>query len=68
MSGDGSAGELFGADVWRAAGTKILDGVLDEYRRQLLAKGDDGETSESEGAIVQGQRLEGSHNPNAWNA
>jgi len=49
-------------------GPKILDGVLDEYRRQLLAKGDDGETSESEGAIVQGQRLEGSHNPNAWNA
>jgi hypothetical protein len=49
-------------------GPKIIDGVLDEYRRQLLAKGDDGETSESEGAIVQGQRLEGSNNPNAWNA
>ncbi len=49
-------------------GLKIIDGVLDEYRRQLLTKGDDGETSESEGAIVQGPRLESSNNPNAWNA
>ena len=35
---------------------------------QLLAKGPDGETAESEGPVVQGRRLESSNNPNAWNA
>ena len=49
-------------------GPKFLDGVLDEYRRELLAKGADGETAESEGPVVQGRRLEGSNNPIAWEA
>lgn len=49
-------------------GPKFVDGVLDEYRRQLLTKGENGETSESEGPVVQGRRLENSNNPDAWNA
>jgi aminopeptidase N len=47
-------------------GPKIIDSMLDQYRRQLLAKGLDGETAESEGPVVQGRRLENSNNPNAW--
>jgi hypothetical protein len=47
-------------------GPKFTDGMLDQYRRQLLARGPDGETAESEGPVVQGRRLENSNNPNAW--
>ena len=54
---------------WKAVhGPKFIDSILDEYRRELLAKGPDGETAESEGPVVQGRRLESSNNPNAWNA
>jgi aminopeptidase N len=49
-------------------GPKFLDTMLDQYRRQLLAKGQDGEIAESEGPIVQGRRLENSNNPNAFTA
>ena len=49
-------------------GSKLVDNLLDEYRRELLAKGPDGETTESEGPIVDGRRLESSNNPSAWNA
>jgi hypothetical protein len=49
-------------------GPKLVDTILDQYRRSLLAKGFDGETTESEGPVVQGRRLENSNNPNAWNA
>jgi hypothetical protein len=49
-------------------GPKFIDRILDEYRRELLLKGPDGETAESEGPVVQGRRLESSNNPNAWNA
>ncbi len=49
-------------------GAKALDGMLNEYRRQLLAKGPDGQTAESEGPVVEGRRLENSNNPNAWTA
>lgn len=49
-------------------GPKFLDTMLDQYRKDLLAKGFDGETAESEGPIVQGRRLENSNNPNAFNA
>jgi len=49
-------------------GPKLIDNLLDEYRRELLAKGPDGETAESEGPVVDGRRLESSNNPNAWNA
>ena len=50
------------------SGPKFLDSILDEYRRELLSKGPDGETAESEGPVVQGRRLESSNNPNAWGA
>jgi hypothetical protein len=49
-------------------GPKFTDGMLDQYRRALLAKGLDGETTESEGPVVQGRRLDNSNNPNAWTA
>jgi hypothetical protein len=47
---------------------KFTEGMLDQYRRALLAKGLDGETAESEGPVTQGRRLENSNNPNAWTA
>ena len=46
-------------------GPKALETALDFYRRNLFEKGPDGETSESEGPVVQGRRLEGSNNPQA---
>jgi Peptidase family M1 domain len=49
-------------------GPKLIDSILDQYRRMLLTKGPDGETAESEGPVVQGRRLETSNNPSAWNA
>jgi hypothetical protein len=49
-------------------GPKFIDSMLDQYRRQLLTKGLDGEIAESEGPVVQGRRLENSNNPNAWTA
>jgi hypothetical protein len=48
-------------------GPKFTDTMLDQYRRALLAKGLDGEITESEGPVVQGRRLENSNNPTAWN-
>jgi hypothetical protein len=47
-------------------GSKFLDTALEEYRRELLAKGVNGDEAESEGPVVQGRRLENSNNPNAW--
>lgn len=47
-------------------GPKFLDGVLDEYRREMLLKDAAGETVESEGPLVQGARLETLSSPNAW--
>lgn len=49
-------------------GAKFAGSLLDAYRAQLLAKGPDGETAESEGPVVQGRRLANSNNPNAWTA
>jgi hypothetical protein len=49
------------------SGSKLIDSILEQYRRMLLTKGPDGETVESEGPVVQGRRLETSNNPNAWN-
>jgi Peptidase family M1 domain len=49
-------------------GTKFIDRILDEYRRELLVKGPDGQTIESAGPLVQGRRLEDPNSPNAWNA
>lgn len=49
-------------------GPKFMDGVLDQYRRDMLAKNADGQVRESEGPVVQGRRLQNSADPNAWNA
>lgn len=49
-------------------GVKSVEMALDTYKKSLLTVGLDGETAESEGAVVQGRRLEGSNNPNASNA
>lgn len=49
-------------------GPKFLDGLLGEYRRELLVKGPDGAITEAEGPVVEGRRLESSNNPGAWNA
>ncbi len=49
-------------------GAKMTDTMLTEYRRQLLARGPDGQVTESEGPVVEGRRLENSNNPNAWSA
>jgi hypothetical protein len=46
-------------------GPKSLEVALELYRKQLLTKGPDGETAESEGPVVQGRRLESSNNPSA---
>ena len=50
------------------AGPKATETALEAYRRNLFAKGPDGETAESEGPVVQGRRLEGSNNPAAATA
>ena len=47
-------------------GPKFIDGVLDEYRRQLLMKNDEGDTVESTGPVVQGMRLDSADTPGAW--
>ncbi len=46
-------------------GSKATEIALDLYRHNLFIKGPDGETTESEGPVVQGRRLEGSNNPAA---
>src|SRR5262249_24774267 len=49
-------------------GPKFIATMLDQYRKDLLTKGLDGEATDSEGPVVQGRRLENSNNPNAFNA
>jgi aminopeptidase N len=49
-------------------GPKFTDMVLSEYRKELLAKAVDGSTVESSGSPVDGQRLNNSVHPNAWEA
>jgi hypothetical protein len=44
-------------------GARVLEGVLARYRDNLLAKQDDGQTVESAGAIVLGDRLRTSRSP-----
>jgi len=46
-------------------GAKALEGVLDRYRGNLLSRTESGETVESAGAIVLGDRLRTSRNPKA---
>lgn len=47
-------------------GTRTLDGVLEEYKNNLLFKLEDGSTVESAGPITMGHRLHSSRYPNAW--
>lgn len=49
-------------------GPRAVDQLLDEYRTELLAKNQDGETVESAGPIVLGQRLQNSLQPAGWRA
>ena len=44
------------------------DLLLDSYRTELLAKGEDGKTVESAGPLVMGGRLDSSHQPDAYRA
>ncbi|MDQ6663229.1 MAG: hypothetical protein M3Z23_02415 [Acidobacteriota bacterium] len=54
--------------IEKRKGLKIAEAILAEYKRDLLAKSDSGETTESAGPVVQGARLESLQNPNAWTA
>jgi hypothetical protein len=49
-------------------GPHAVDRLLDEYRTELLEKNQDGETVESAGPIVLGQRLQSSLQPAGWRA
>jgi hypothetical protein len=49
-------------------GPRAVDEMLDSYRTALLLKNDAGETRESAGPIVLGQRLQNSVQPAAWTA
>jgi hypothetical protein len=49
-------------------GPRAVDQMLGEYRSSLLEKNQDGETVESAGPIVLGQRLQSSLQPAGWRA
>ena len=49
-------------------GKKVLDDMLDQYRKDLLIKNQDGELADSAGPVVQGRRLEMMQNPAAFPA
>ncbi len=49
-------------------GRKALDAEMAEFRSHLLVKEADGETIESAGPIIWGQRLSSSQAPGAWRA
>ena len=44
-----------------------LETALDNYREDLLTKDENGQTAESTGPIVLGERLESSQSPRCWN-
>ena len=48
-------------------GVRALNSVLDQYRANLLEKGEGGQTLDSSGPIRLGQRLRSSLSPGAWN-
>ncbi|HTM51888.1 MAG TPA: M1 family aminopeptidase [Bryobacteraceae bacterium] len=52
--------------VEKIKGSRALESVLNEYRADLLAKGESGRTVESSGPIALGLRLESSQTPTAW--
>ena len=51
----------------KTKGAHVMDQILDGYRTDLLAKGDNGQTVDATGPIVLGTRLESSQEPRAWN-
>jgi hypothetical protein len=50
----------------RRKGARSMEATLQEYRGQLLATNDGGQTIESAGPIVLGPRLESSQTPTSW--
>jgi hypothetical protein len=58
----------YSALLWleKKKGTKTMEAVLDDYREHLLAKDDQGRTTESAGPIIWGLRLESSNTRDAW--
>jgi aminopeptidase N len=52
----------------KTKGRRVMDAMLDEYRTELLTRGDNGETIDTAGPIVMGSRLESSLEPRAWRA
>ncbi len=58
----------YSALLWleKKKGTKAMENVLDEYREHLLAKDEQGRTTESSGPIIWGPRLESTGNNDAW--
>lgn len=49
-------------------GRSALDAALENYRQDLLKRGQNGQTAESAGPIVLGARLESSQSPASWNS
>jgi len=52
----------------KTKGSRSVDIMLDAYRTALLAKNASGQTVDSAGPIVLGQRLQNSQQPDAWRA
>ena len=52
--------------VEKKKGPRAVDEMLESYRVALLSKNEEGETRESAGPIVLGQRLQSSVQPGAW--
>ena len=50
----------------KSKGPRDVEAMLDSYRSELLAKGENGQTVDSTGPIVLGMRLENSQEPRAW--
>ena len=48
------------------SGRNLMDAALENYRNQLLAKNQNGQTVDSAGPIVLGRRLESSHSPSGY--
>jgi len=50
----------------KTSGAHSVDTMLDTYRSELLAKGENGQLVDSAGPITMGMRLETSQDPGAW--
>jgi hypothetical protein len=50
----------------KTSGAHAVDMILDRYRTELLAKGENGQQVESAGPVTMGTRLESSLDPGAW--